>query len=234
MPAPSTTTFCGDEALDALRATTRAVDLLHVEEERLDHVLGDLAGGEVDEVATLDLDCAVEIDLGALDGGSHDVVRRRVIGALELLAQVGREAGQVHGQRRGGRGAAGDLVALDVPRLLGVRIGADPALGSGDEVVARRHDLVDQAEFLGLRGAQLLALHEQAHQRVDDAEHAHGAGHAAAARQQAELDLGEAELELGIVDRDAMVAGQRDLEAAAQRGAVERRDDGLAERLQPA
>ena len=38
----------------------------------------------------------------------------------------------------------------------------------------------------------------------------------------------------GRVERDAVVAGQRDLEAAAERGAVDRRDHRPAERLQPA
>ena len=55
---------------------------------------------------------------------------------------------------------------------------------------------------------------------------------AAAAGQQAEGDLGQAELRLRVVERDAVVAGERDLEAAAERGAVERGDDRLAERLQ--
>ena len=50
-----------------------------VEEERLDHVLRDLAGGEVDEVAALDLERGVEVDLRALDGGGHDRHRRRVV-----------------------------------------------------------------------------------------------------------------------------------------------------------
>ena len=72
---------------------------LQVEEERLDHVLRDLAGGEVDEVAALDLDRVVEVDLRALDRRGHDVVRRRVVGALELLAQVRRERRQVLRER---------------------------------------------------------------------------------------------------------------------------------------
>ena len=67
MPAPSTTTFLRLERLDALRAAAVAVDLLQVEEERLDHVLRDLAGHEVDEVAALDLERGVEVDLRALD-----------------------------------------------------------------------------------------------------------------------------------------------------------------------
>ena len=79
-----------------------------------------------------------------------------------------------------------------------------------------------------------LALHQPLHQRVDDADHPHAAHHAAAARQQAELDLREAELDLRVVDGDAVVSGQRDLEAAAQRAAVDRGHDRLAERLEPA
>ena len=37
-----------------------------------------------------------------------------------------------------------------------------------------------------------------------------------------------------VVDDDPVVAGERDLEAAAERGAVDRGDDRLAERLEPA
>ena len=107
----------GPVGLEALGPAAVAADGLHVEEERLDHVLGDLAGEQVDEVPPLDLDRGVEVDLGALDGGGHDVVRGRVVGALQLLAQVGREGRQVLGQLRVRRRAAGDLVALHVPRL---------------------------------------------------------------------------------------------------------------------
>ena len=52
--------------------------------------------------------------------------------------------------------------------------------------------------------------------------------------EQTELHLGEAQLHLRVVDGDAVVAGQADLQAAAERGAVDRRDDGHAEGLQAA
>ena len=55
---------------------------------------------------------------------------------------------------------------------------------------------------------------------------------AATAGQQAEGDLGEAELGPLDVEGDAVVAGQRDLQAATEGGAVDRGDDGLAEGLQ--
>ena len=219
----------GLEGLDALRTVAVAVDLLQVEEERLDHVLGDLPGDQVDEVAALDLDRRVEVDLRALDRRRHDVVRRRVVGALELLAQVGRERRQVLGELRVRRRAAGDLVALDVPRLdrrLIGRLSLDPGLGGRHELLARGDDLVEDAHLFGLRGPQPLALHQQLHQRVDDAQHPHRAHDAAGAGQQAELHLGEAHLDLGVIDGDAVVRGQADLQAAAQRRAVDRGDDG--------
>jgi len=54
-----------------------------------------------------------------------------------------------------------------------------------------------------------------------------------AAGKQPDLDLGQAEARLRIVRGDPVMAGKRQLEAAAHRGAVERRDPGLAARLQP-
>ena len=225
----------GAERLDVGAAAARAVDLLEVEEERLDHVLRDLAGREVDEVAALDLERVVEVDLRALDGRGHDVVRRRVVRALDLLAQVGRERRQVHRQRgRRGR-AAGDLVLLvGVPRLLRVGVLRDPLLRGRDQVVSRRDQLVDDADLDGLARLHSLTLHQQRHQRVDDPDHADRPHDAAGAGQQAELHLGEAELDLVVVDRDAVVGRERDLQAPAQSGAVQRRDDWLAERLEAA
>ena len=131
--------------LDVLGAAAAAVDGLEVEEERLDHVLRDLRGHQLDEVAGLDLERGVEVDLGALDGGGEDVARRRVGGALDLLAQVGREGGQVGGERGRGRGAAGDLVARDVPGLLGLGVGVDEGARPATSSSRGRGDLVDQA-----------------------------------------------------------------------------------------
>ena len=221
------------ERFDPLGTVAIAVDALHVEEERLNHVLGDLTGHEVDEVAALDLDRVVEVELGALHGRGHDVVRSGVVGALELLAQVGRERRQVLRELGIGRRAAGDLVALGVPRLhRRVRVGLDPSLRGGDQLLARCHELVDDPELLGLGGTVTLALQQQRQQRVGDAEHPHRTHDAASAGQQPKLNLGEAELDRWVVERDPVVAREADLEAAAQRGAVDRGDDRLAERLE--
>ncbi len=126
------------ERLDRVGTPAGAGGCLHVEEERLDHVLRHLAGDQVDEVAALDLDRVVEVDLRALDRRGHDVVRGWVVRALDLLAQVGRERGQVHRELRVRRGAAGDLVALHVPRLNGLGVRLDPLLGGRDELLAGR------------------------------------------------------------------------------------------------
>ncbi|MNM56061.1 hypothetical protein D3C81_672150 [compost metagenome] len=92
---------------------------------------------------------------------------------------------------------------------------------------------VDQPALDGLRGGHQLAVLQirLARGQAGQAGHAH---HAAGARHQAQRGFGQAELDLGLVQRDAMVAGQRDLEAAAQRGAIERGHDRLAQRFEPA
>ena len=51
---------------------------------------------------------------------------------------------------------------------------------------------------------------------------------------QAELHLGKAEQGLGMIGGDAIVAGERQLEAAAEAGAVNRGDDRLGQGLDPA
>ena len=97
-----------------------AVDAVEVKPERLNHVLCDLAGRQLDEVARLDLEGVVKVDLRPLHRGRHDRKWCRHVGTLELLAQVGGERGQVGGKRRGRWRATGDPVLLsDVPRLPG-------------------------------------------------------------------------------------------------------------------
>ena len=59
-------------------------------------------------------------------------------------------------------------------------------------------------------------------------------GDAAGAGQQAQRDLGQAELDARIIHRDAVVADQRHLPAAAQGGAVEAADHWDAQCLQRA
>jgi hypothetical protein len=51
---------------------------------------------------------------------------------------------------------------------------------------------------------------------------------AAGAGKEADLDLGQAEPRLWVIGGDAAVTGERELESAAHRGAVERRHPGFA------
>ena len=228
----------GLPALDALRPQRSGVDRLQVEEERLDHVLGLLVDHQVGEVAALDARGGVEVDLRALDRGAHDRARRGVDRALGLLAQQRREGRQELRQRRGLRGAAGHLVAGSVPRVLrGVLVAPvleDPRLRGGHELLAGRQHLVDQALGQRTLRVELGAGHEHVHQRGLQPQHAYDAGDPAAAGQQAERRLGQADLDRAVVDRDAAVGRQRDLEATAEGGTVDRRDHGPREGLEPA
>jgi hypothetical protein len=132
------------------------------------------------------------------------------------------------------RGAAGDLVALHVPGLLRGGVGVDEGAGRGQHRLLAVDHLVHEALLLGLGGEVLLALEEYVQQRVGDAQQPDGAGHAAARGKQAQGGLGAADLGALRVERDAVVAGERDLETAAERGPVDRRDDRLAEGLDAA
>ena len=224
----------GDRGLaDALRSGAAGVDGLQVEEERLDHVLRDVAGGQFGEVAALDAAGGVEVHLRTLDRGGQDGPRGRHVRALDLLAQQRRERRQDGRQRRAGRGSAGHLVALGVPRLgVLVRVGLDPRLGGRDEFLDAADEFVDQADVLGLLRIEPGALGQDVDEGVLDAHHPHGAGHAAAAGQQAQADLRQADGAALDVRGDAVVARQGDLQSAAEGRAVDGRDDRLAQGLQ--
>ena len=227
-----------DEALGrlvlrvALGACAALGDVLQVEEERLRHVLGDLSGGQACEVASLDLLRVGEVDLGAFDGGRHDRERCGHRRTLDLLAQVGGEGRQHHRELGIGRRAPGHLVAGRIPGLHGVGMGQHPGLRGREHLLGCRDDLVDEADLLGCLRLAPLALEEHLHERLLQAEHARGAHDATGAGQQAEGDLGQADLAALGVECDAVVTGQCDLEAAAERGAVDRCGDRLAHGLE--
>ena len=125
--------------------------------------------------------------------------------------------------------AAGDLVPLDASHgCWASGLASIHFLAAGISSSRLATSSSTMPDLLALGRAHALALEQQLHQRVDDPEHPHGAGDAAGAREQAELDLGEAELDLGVIDHDPVMAGQADLQAAAERGAVDRRHDRLA------
>jgi hypothetical protein len=110
---------------------------------------------------------------------------------------------------------------LDASRNGGNGGGLDVPLG---------HHRIDQAERLGASSAHVAPGQHHGHrfERVDEPRQAH---RAAEAGMQAEHDLGQAEPRL--LDRDAIVAGERDLEPAAEAIAVDDGDGGRAEVIEP-
>ena len=96
-----------------------------------------------------------------------------------------------------------------------------------------RHELVHDPELERFPGALDLP-------GEDDVERGTGADQprqplaAAGARQEAKLHLGQTELGLGVVGRDAVGAGEREFEPAAQTRAVNPHDHRLGERRDPA
>ena len=132
-----------------------------------------------------------------------------------------------------GRRATRNLVALDVPGLLRLRVGGDPGQGPRAQLAIAGHQFMHQAQFVPLARVEQLAFHDE-RLRAHQAQQARHLGDAGGAGDQAQGQLGQAELSLGVVHRDAVVRGQRHLPAAAQRAAVQARDDGNPQRLQRA
>jgi hypothetical protein len=113
-------------------------------------------------------------------------------------------------------------------------MGRDPGPGGRQQVVDGGHDLVDEAELQGRLRVEPLPLQEHARQRGKQTEEAHRADDAPSARKEPERDLGEADPHGRQVGHDPVVAGERELEAAAEGGSVDRGDDRSAERLERA
>ena len=226
--------LCRLEARRLAGARLGALDGVQVEEEGVDHGAGVGAGHEPGQMAALDAQRGGHIHLQAFDHAGHDRLGRGVE-AARLLLDHRRRDHQHLGHRRARRQAAGHLVALGLPRVLGARVGGNPGqrpgphLGGG--LVGGRDQVVHQAQALGFLGREGLALH-QVGLRPHQPEVARHLGHAAGARKQAERDLGQAELDLAVVDRDAVMADQRHLPAAAQGRAVEATHHRLAQRFE--
>src|SRR5574337_2059583 len=90
--------------------------------------------------------------------------------------------------------------------------------------IALLGEFVDDAPFPGFARAERRPRKDD-FERLLDADEPRQALRAASAGNEAELDLRQAALRRR--DSDAVVRGQRDLEPAAERGPVQRRDDRL-------
>ena len=226
----------GLPGLDALRTQRAGVDRLQVEEERLDHVLRALVDDQVGQVARLDPRGGLEVDLRALDGGGQDRPLGRVVRALEsaCAAARGTPGGTPRARASSGCRRASCSPGASHGFWTDSGLALIQALAAGTSSSRVGDQLVDEPVLQRVGRAEAGALEQHVHQAVLDAEQADDAGDAAAAGQQAEARLGEPDLDLGVVDQDPVVAGQGDLVAAAERGAVDRGDDRLRERLEPA
>jgi hypothetical protein len=211
------------------RARSQLVGVLHAEEQAADHVLRHRGQRQVGEVARLDRQARVEVGRQALVDAGQDVLRRRVV-VEGLLAQhgVGRHQ-HLHAVGRV-RAAAGDLEALAIPGLqrLLCRMRWHRAARCVPPVtfLAAGNHGMDHADFQRLAGVDALAFHQQRRRRLH-ADQARQALRAAGARQQPQGDFGEAEARLRVVGSDAVMAGQREFHAAAQRAAVDAAATGL-------
>src|SRR5690606_16163301 len=90
---------------------------------------------------------------------------------------------------------------------------------------------VGQVDANGFRRRDGLAGEHQFHRGPHAAE-PHGAYRAAEARVDAELYLGQAEYRLRVLQHDAIVAREGELESAAERIAVDRRHGRATQRRQ--
>ena len=94
-----------------------------------------------------------------------------------------------------------------------------------------RDQAVDQPESLGLVGPHGAAGQHQV-QCGGGPQQAHGAHCAAEARVDSQLDLGQAQCEALVAHGDPVATGQRELESATEREALDGGDGGAGQRFQ--
>ena len=173
----------------------------------------------------LDRQRQIHRQLQAFEDGGQDRSRRRIIVvSLAAIDGVGRRPDH-HALRREDLARRGLEFGV-VPRRLGVGIGLHPGLGERDDLIGRR-DLVHEAHLLRGGGADLFAL-QQHLQRVRRRHEPRNTLRAAGAGEESDLYLRKSDARLVRVGDDAMVAGERELEAAAHAYAVDRRSNRLA------
>ncbi len=232
MPAPRTATLRTGRS-GRPWAVGAGVDGLEVEEERLDHVLGDLAGDQLGEIPGLDGQGGLEVDLGALDGRREDVARAGMGAPAICFFRLAGNAGRL----------AANLGFDGVPPGILYPLTSQGCWDSGwASMKARAFSSISSRvaatswtrPFSSAARGVLGALEEHLEQGVGDAHEAYGPGDAAARREQAEGDLGQADAGARGVEGDAVVGGERDLVTAAEGRAVDGGDDGLAEGLDAA
>jgi hypothetical protein len=187
-------------------------------EEGITLRLGLIAGDELQEALALLLQTFVERQV---DGVADGVGRReRRFQAARLLGHGGDRIGEDRAVGLGRRDL-GVVVTQAAQRTLFSQQLSYEGFATGGRTL---DDLLDQTVLQRFRRSDRITAddHLDRELRSNRARQALGA---AGARQQAELHLGQAEL--GFLHRDAEMTGERDLEATAERGAVDRGHDRL-------
>jgi hypothetical protein len=134
-------------------ATPSSPHALQVEEEPLDHVLGDVARHQFNEVLKLDLMGCIDVAARALDRGSQYSRRGWIVACFDLTPKTRRQ----RGQDRFLRDPTGELVRLPIEGLAYHGVGRDPSMRRGQKVFGRAGKLVDQTQLKGLGRRQGLA-----------------------------------------------------------------------------
>jgi len=210
---------------DALRTCAEFVGFVQGEEKRLHHGGRFATREQAAEIASFDAQSAVDIELRSFVDAREDRTRSRIV-TPGFLAQHRICADECFGDLGILRRAAGELERLIVPRSFSAGMSEDPSAGCRDEIGCG-HQLVDEADFLRSLEPQTFTF-EQQWERRHDADEARNALRAAAARQEPEGDFRASKARVRLRDADAAVAGERDLGAAAERGAGQRRDEGFS------
>jgi hypothetical protein len=215
---------------NALGTARALVELLQGDEQGADHRRRFRRTQDFREPPRFDAQRQVHRQLQALVDDLQDgACRGVVVVGLAPIERIG--GGERHHAGLGVDRPARQAEAFHVPGRLRLAMRLDPAFGMRDEF-GGGHDRIDQFDRLGLRRANQIAL-EQKLQRITRRQHAGNALRAAGTGKQADLDLRQAQARLVAVGRHPVMTGQAELEAAAKRGAVDRRDPRLAAGLQP-
>ncbi len=207
------------------------VDLLQRDEQRADHRRRLRRTQNFRKPARLDAQRLIHRQLQSLIDDLHDGARRRII--VVGLAPIERVCRRKH-HHAGFRmdRPARQFETFDIPRRLGRAARRDPVFGRLDEI-AGGHHRIDELHRLGALDIDLVAF-EQELQRIGRLQHARDPLRAAGAREQSDFDLRQRQPRSVVVGGDTVMAGERQFETAADRGAIDRRDPGLAAGLDPA
>ena len=209
---------------NAFRAPYQLAGLALVHEGRANDIARDRIADQPGEELGFYLQRLVERHQQAFEQRGQDRDRRRIV-ALRLRSQQRRLVAHHADDIRIEQAGVG-AIALLVPGAHRFRRAQNPLSRGFDQLRGWNHG-IDHFELQRLGGRQALAFEQQRQGRIE-ADHAWQALRAAGTRQQTDRDLRQTDHGLRIIDQHAMMAGQRQLEAAAERQPVDRRNEGLA------